>query len=392
MKHETSENMSKKNEIEENTLDSYYNKQTKKESAKIAKEFINNIPDLKSNASKQERSFFDIAGKKNLNIPRTKFKIPYLRLHIKKITASFKRLYDSTIGIRKLFIRIFNAIKRKGNHERSILIFYKDEESGVRLPINNFTLVFLFLVLGALVFTGMDAYSKQQEGKAFYNTLSTREASVYSLVEDYRNTLERFSVALNSYNGALKNMSTSINYDSKNNEDILINKDKKNELTNIYKTLNELETYQKNVMSFLDISGKVHESIPVGWPVAGGGRITSGFGGRPSPFTKQKSYHYGVDIAGAYGMPILAVSDGVVNFAGWRNGYGWFVIISHANGYQTAYGHNSKLLVKSGQRVKRGEKIALIGNTGRTTGIHCHFEVRIDGDHKNPMPYLSARF
>ena len=62
------------------------------------------------------------------------------------------------------------------------------------------------------------------------------------------------------------------------------------------------------------------------------------------------------------------------------------------NGYQTAYGHNSKLLVDYGQKVKRGEKIALIGNTGRTTGIHCHFEIRVGGDHKNPMPYLSARF
>jgi len=125
---------------------------------------------------------------------------------------------------------------------------------------------------------------------------------------------------------------------------------------------------------------------------AGGGRISSGFGARLSPFTKEKSYHYGVDIAGPYGTPILAVADGVISYAGWRNGYGWFLIINHANGYQTAYGHNSKLLVNVGHKVKRGDKIALIGNTGRTTGIHCHFEVRINGDHKNPMPYLSARF
>ena len=82
----------------------------------------------------------------------------------------------------------------------------------------------------------------------------------------------------------------------------------------------------------------------------------------------------------------------MISYAGWRNGYGWFLIINHANGYQTAYGHNSKLLVNVGHKVKRGDKIALIGNTGRTTGIHCHFEVRINGDHKNPMPYLSARF
>ena len=108
----------------------------------------------------------------------------------------------------------------------------------------------------------------------------------------------------------------------------------------------------------------IHDQIPLGWPVSGGGRISSGFGARLSPFNQEKSYHYGVDIAGSYGTPIIAVADGTVTFAGWRSGYGWFVIVSHANGYQTAYGHNSKLLVNAGQKVKRGDKIALIGNTG----------------------------
>ena len=156
--------------------------------------------------------------------------------------------------------------------------------------------------------------------------------------------------------------------------------------------LYELDFYQKNVLSFMQVSQKIHREIPLGWPVSGGGRISSGFGARLSPFNQEKSYHYGVDIAGTYGTPILAVADGVVSFSGWRGGYGWFVLINHPNGFQTAYGHNSKLLVENGQRVKKGQKIALIGNTGRTTGIHCHFEIRLDGDHRNPMIYLSARF
>ncbi len=253
-------------------------------------------------------------------------------------------------------------------------------------------ITFLLLVFSALVYTGFDAYNKQKEAREFYNTLSAREAKTYTLIEEYKQALNRFSTALVNYNNSMKNISHTIDYNNtstfNNNQNILNNDD----MTNINKILNEVDRYQKNVLSFMNISPRIHDQIPLGWPVSGGGRISSGFGARLSPFNQEKSYHYGVDIAGSYGTPIIAVADGTVTFAGWRSGYGWFVIVSHANGYQTAYGHNSKLLVNAGQKVKRGDKIALIGNTGRTTGIHCHFEVRVGGDHKNPMPYLGARF
>lgn len=241
------------------------------------------------------------------------------------------------------------------------------------------------MVSSALIYTGIDAYYRQKNAGDFYIILSDRENKTRKLIEDYKGSLNRYYSALNDYNNAIRNMSYSIDYNDNNSF-------KKTEITNINKILNEADSYQKNILSFLKVSSIIHKEIPTGWPVAGGGRISSGFGARLSPFTKERSYHYGVDIAGPYGTPILAVADGTVTYSGWRNGYGWFIIINHANGYQTAYGHNSKLLVNSGQRVKRGDKIALIGNTGRTTGIHCHFEVRINGDHRNPMPYLSARF
>ena len=236
-----------------------------------------------------------------------------------------------------------------------------------------------------MIYTGVDAYYRQKNAREFYITLSDREIKIYKLIQDYRNSLNRYSAALIDYNNTIKNISYSIDYNDNTSF-------RSKESTNINKILNEIESYQKNILSFLKIPSILHREIPTGWPVAGGGRISSGFGSRLSPFNKEKSYHYGVDIAGPYGTPILAVADGVISYAGWRNGYGWFLIINHANGYQTAYGHNSKLLVNVGHKVKRGDKIALIGNTGRTTGIHCHFEVRINGDHKNPMPYLSARF
>jgi murein DD-endopeptidase MepM/ murein hydrolase activator NlpD len=98
--------------------------------------------------------------------------------------------------------------------------------------------------------------------------------------------------------------------------------------------------------------------------------------------------HTGVDIAGAIGTPIYAAEDGVVETAGWnKGGYGYYIIIDHDNGLKTLYGHNSKLLVSAGERVIRGQQIANIGSTGRSTGPHLHFEVRLNGKRVNPLNY-----
>lgn len=367
-------------------LDKYYLEETSKDVKKLAKQFVGNFKDANKSAD-NSNSRFDISYKKNVKLtPSSRYKAPRAKIKFHRTKKILNKLYNSTYGIRHVFKSVVEAIKRKGNHERSILIFYDDEEHGIRLPINNFMILFLVLVFSALIYTGYDAYNRQKEAREFYNTLSAREAKTYTLIEDYKKSLNRFSKALTEYNNIIKSISYIIDY----NDMGTFNNN--NESGNIEKMLGELDSYQKNILSFMEVSPKIHKEIPLGWPVAGGGRISSGFGARLSPFNQEKSYHYGVDIAGPYGTPILAVADGTVTFAGWRNGYGWFVLITHANGYQTAYGHNSKLLVDYGQKVKRGEKIALIGNTGRTTGIHCHFEIRVGGDHKNPMPYLSARF
>ncbi len=355
----------------------------------IANKFAGNFKSADSPAI-NHISHFDLAYKKNISFKTSRYKAPKAKFKFNRSKRLLSKLYNSTYGIRHLFKIVIEAVKRKGNHERSILIFYDDDEYGIRLPINNFMILFLVLIFSVLIYTGYDAYNRQKQAREFYNTLSAREAKTFTLIEDYKKSLERFSKSLTEYNSIMKSISYAIDYNNSGvfNNNALYN----SESSNINKMLNEVDSYQKNILSFMKVSPKIHKEIPLGWPVAGGGRISSGFGARLSPFNQEKSYHYGVDIAGPYGTPILAVADGVVAFSGWRNGYGWFVLITHANGYQTAYGHNSKLLVEHNQKVRKGEKIALIGNTGRTTGIHCHFEVRIGGDHKNPMTYLSARF
>ena len=100
--------------------------------------------------------------------------------------------------------------------------------------------------------------------------------------------------------------------------------------------------------------------------------------------------HAGVDFAGARGTPIYATADGVVTHAGWQSGYGRLVKIQHQFGIETRYAHQSKIRVKVGQRVSRGQRIGDMGNTGRSTGTHLHYEVRVGGKAVNPMIYIKA--
>lgn len=118
------------------------------------------------------------------------------------------------------------------------------------------------------------------------------------------------------------------------------------------------------------------------------GRLSSGFGMRTHPISGRRKLHAGIDIAAPTGTPIYAAAPGVVISSGWRGGYGNAVVIDHGGGLSTLYGHCSRLLVKSGQRVTQGQRIALIGSTGYSTGPHLHFETRVNGKPVNPLSRL----
>ena len=120
-----------------------------------------------------------------------------------------------------------------------------------------------------------------------------------------------------------------------------------------------------------------------------GGRLSSGFGRRSRPTRGASTYHKGIDWATPVGTAVMASSGGTVAKAGWGSGYGYVVYINHADGRQTRYGHLSKVLVSAGQTVSQGQKIALSGNTGISSGPHVHFEILIDGSQVNPLKYLN---
>ena len=151
--------------------------------------------------------------------------------------------------------------------------------------------------------------------------------------------------------------------------------------TRVAALMNDLEAV--NLMRF------AAERLPFGEPVHGG-RWTSGFGPRRDPKGRGRSMHNGLDIAAPRGTAIYATADGVVTYAGRQSGYGIVVKIRHAFGFETFYAHNNRARVKVGQRVSRGDRIADVGSTGRSTGNHLHYEIRIDNEPVNPVKFIKA--
>lgn len=134
---------------------------------------------------------------------------------------------------------------------------------------------------------------------------------------------------------------------------------------------------------------KFLESKPDMWPVSG--KITSTFGYRIHPISKRRHFHKGLDIANKEGTDIVAAGSGIVTYSGWNGGYGKVIIISHGYGYKSVYAHNKTNLVKVGDKVKKGQVIAKLGNTGRSTGPHIHFEIHFNGNQIDPLKVLKNK-
>jgi murein DD-endopeptidase MepM/ murein hydrolase activator NlpD len=137
---------------------------------------------------------------------------------------------------------------------------------------------------------------------------------------------------------------------------------------------------------FLSRATRVLAALPSRWPVRG--QINSGFGGRTSPWSAKPEFHSGLDIGAPVGTPVKAPAPGTVVFAGVNPEYGQMLIIEHGNETKSIYGHLSRLSVTVNEKVKRGEVVALTGNTGRSSGPHLHYEIQVRGQSVNPTSYL----
>ena len=147
---------------------------------------------------------------------------------------------------------------------------------------------------------------------------------------------------------------------------------------------------QMRVLEDLLLASRLQKEVrPSGWPVENSW-ISSLFGTRMDPFTGLRAFHAGIDFAAREGANVQSVAAGIVSDVGERFGYGLLVEINHGSGYVTRYGHNDTALVQVGDRVHKGQAIAMIGSTGRSTGPHVHFEVLLNGRTVNPYEYIQA--
>lgn len=146
-----------------------------------------------------------------------------------------------------------------------------------------------------------------------------------------------------------------------------------------FQEITDLLTYKRSLLL----------ATPSIWPTFG--RVTSGYGWRRHPLTTRREFHYAIDIANLRGTPVRATADGRVVLAGWQGTYGRSVLIDHGHGFSTRYAHNSTILVKPGEKVKRGQIIALSGNTGIVTAPHVHYEVWYQGKPVNPLLYVTSK-
>lgn len=156
--------------------------------------------------------------------------------------------------------------------------------------------------------------------------------------------------------------------------------------------LQEVVPAQEQSLSTLEKAVEEHNkrmaATPSIWPTEG--RITSPFGYRRSPFGSGVDFHTGVDIGATYGRPVYATAKGVVELATYHAIYGRLVVLEHGYGYSTLYAHLQRYVVAVGDAVERGDLLGYVGSTGRSTGPHLHYEVRIDGDTQNPVLYLTS--
>lgn len=249
----------------------------------------------------------------------------------------------------------------------------------IKLPsIGVFTSAALWLVGSVYVVSiAIDTIEYyDMKGKLnFYTSQFVELKSTISTLEKAEAEFKRI-LSFKSKEKILENVDTKINTHDAGSLDMDILKD---QIKNTVEKVSEIKEFLKNQKD-------IYMATPMGWPIVG--RITSEFGNRENPIHGKQEFHLGLDISAGSGTPIKSTADGIVSFSGWSDGNGNLVVIEHGFGYSTFYAHNRSNTVKVGQKVKRGDIIAHIGSTGRSTGPHLHYEVWHNGKAVNPMSFI----
>ena len=314
--------------------------------------------------------------------------------------------------LKRWIVYSYKRFVQKGKDKLTVMLIPHSEKKIFNFQISLFTIFFLVVILSGVVVTffistsrytltkkEMEKLVSAQEGNA--NALRMFEEEISSLdkaVVDYKNNIKDIIKLLGASQSEnifgmggpeteIKNLSEIMSLKSKSSYE-----DEIETIQRINADIVASERVLENFKKFLAAREEIIQNIPNNWPIIGGGFITSPFGMRRSPFTGKLAMHQGVDVSWWPGAPIRATADGVVVFAGMKGGYGRTVQIQHDYGFQTLYAHCSSLRIYEGQKVEKGEIIAFLGRTGRATGFHLHYEVRIGTKAVDPMIFMTTQF
>lgn len=245
----------------------------------------------------------------------------------------------------------------------------------IKIPFICIILLVFFWILGTsyTFFTAVSSvqYTKMKESLSFYtdqfNTLKTTIAALKKSEEQFR-----YLFSLGSREAILNNLDA---LDSGNIDMSAL----KDQIKVSMETVGEIKDYIKHKRD-------IYMATPKGFPVDA--KITSPYGRRANPMNQGTEFHTGIDLAAPRGTPIHATADGIVSFAGWSGGSGLLVVIEHGFDMATFYAHTTKIIVKVGEEVKRGQIIGYVGATGASTGPHVHYEIWVKGKSVNPSAYI----
>jgi murein DD-endopeptidase MepM/ murein hydrolase activator NlpD len=324
----------------------------------------------------------------------------------------FSYLNSHLVFLKRWIVYSYKRFMQKGREKLTVMLIPHSEKKIFNFQISLFTISFLVLILAGIVASffistsrynltkkEMDLLENQQEGsvlsmKMIQNEVSSLQNSVMEYKSNVKDIIKLLGASQSENIFGLGGPETEI----KNITEIMGLRSKDD-------YLNEIETIKRinadiaastkvlqNFTKFLAAREEIIQKIPNNWPIIGGGFITSAFGMRRSPFTGKWAMHQGADISWWPGARVRATADGLVVFAGMKGGYGRTIQIQHEYGFQTLYAHCSKLIAYEGKKVKKGEVIAFLGRTGRSTGFHLHYEVRIGTKAVDPMIFMTTEF
>lgn len=302
-------------------------------------------------------------------------------------------------------------IQRWGYEKLTIMLVPHSEKKVLTIHISNFSMLFVIVILSIIVITSIAAVSGRKSADQKLVRLEKENKIKQEYIDTFvdnvnllKNRFASFRMDVSKIFSyvASQPIDDQINYpqdkEEKTNKSSSIDDTiylKPSEIDDLYKLRKEVELYKiqmQKFAEFIESSKDFINSVPSVWPIKdGGGHITSPFGYRRDPFSNTPKFHSGVDIAYWPGMQVMATADGVVVSAGWQGGYGRVIKIQHKYGFTSIYAHLMSIYVSEGQKVKKGQVIGTIGMSGRATGYHLHYEIRIGTEVVSPMPYLSIR-